>query len=149
MNDEIKEILDIENYRNKDGYVENINLSPNEIHKLSDYIINLQNELKYQKEMEDEYIEKHTKLLQDFTNLQEEIEQLTKECIGMKDEIKDLCNKLSISNNIIDEFEEWLKTIPNYFMDTRSNNSGIEKQNGMKYIIDLSLEKLQKLKQEN
>ena len=50
-------------------------------------------------------------------------------------------------NNIIDEFENWLKTIPNYFMDTRSFNSGIEKQNGMKYIIDLSLEKLQELKE--
>lgn len=49
-------------------------------------------------------------------------------------------------NNIIDEFENWLKTIPNYFMDTRSLNSGIEKQNGMKYIIDLSLEKLKELK---
>lgn len=56
------------------------------------------------------------------------------------------CNANYKLNNIIDEFENWLKTIPNYFMDTRSLNSGIEKQNGMKYIIDLSLEKLKELK---
>lgn len=42
MTEEIKEILDIEKYRNKDGYVENINLLPDEIHKLLDYITNLQ-----------------------------------------------------------------------------------------------------------
>lgn len=45
MSEEIKEILDIERYRNKDGYVENINLLPDEIHKLLDYITNLQNQL--------------------------------------------------------------------------------------------------------
>ena len=45
MNNEIKEILDIEKYRNKDGYVENINLLPSEIHKLLDYITNLQEEI--------------------------------------------------------------------------------------------------------
>lgn len=39
-------------------------------------------------------------------NQVKEIEQLTKECIGMKDEIKDLCNKLSKLNNIIDELEK-------------------------------------------
>ena len=42
MEKEIKEILDIERYRNKDGYVENINLLPDEIHKLLDYITRLQ-----------------------------------------------------------------------------------------------------------
>ena len=44
-----------------------------------------------------------------------EIEQLTKECIGMKDEIKDLCNKLSKSNNIIDELKKWLKDEANFW----------------------------------
>ena len=44
-----------------------------------------------------------------------EIERLTKECIGMKDEIKDLCNKLSESNNIIDELEKWLKDEANFW----------------------------------
>ena len=46
MNNEINEILDIEKYRNKNGYVENINLLPSEIHKLLDYITNLQEENK-------------------------------------------------------------------------------------------------------
>lgn len=44
MNEEIKKILDIENYRNKYGYVEDINLLPSEIDKLLDYITNLQEE---------------------------------------------------------------------------------------------------------
>ncbi|MBR5303485.1 MAG: hypothetical protein IKU37_01495 [Candidatus Gastranaerophilales bacterium] len=44
MNNEIKEILDIERYRNKDGYVENINLTPDELHLLLDYITNLEEE---------------------------------------------------------------------------------------------------------
>lgn len=46
MNNDIKEILDIERYRNKDGYVENISLLPREFDKLLDYITNLQEENK-------------------------------------------------------------------------------------------------------
>ena len=62
MKDEIKKILDIENYRNKDGYVENIKLLPSEIHKLSDYITNLQEEkdkFKSRCEKANEYIKEN------------------------------------------------------------------------------------------
>lgn len=50
MTEEIKEILDIERYRNKDGYVENISLLPSEIHKILDYITNLQKEIEREKQ---------------------------------------------------------------------------------------------------
>lgn len=58
MSDEIKEILDNERYRNKDGYVENINLLPDEIHKLLDYITNLKNQLQQKENIMKEVREK-------------------------------------------------------------------------------------------
>ena len=49
-------------------------------------------------------------------------------------------------NNIINEFKKWLDTVPNYFMDTRSNNTGVYIQKGMQQMIDMSKNKLQELK---
>ncbi len=49
-------------------------------------------------------------------------------------------------NNIINEFEEWLNNIPNYFMDRRSNNTGVYVQKGMQQMIDMCNNKLRELK---
>ena len=49
-------------------------------------------------------------------------------------------------NNVIDKFEKWLDTVPNYFMSIRSNNTGVYVQKGMQQMIDMSKKKLQELK---
>ena len=85
MSDEIKEILDVENYRNKDGYVENINLLPDEIHKLLDYITNLQT-------IEREY----SSLLSENAKLQQENDKLN----NITNELEKWCNEC-IDNHII------------------------------------------------
>lgn len=100
MNDEIKEIL--EEFLKEKGayslrYSFNGDLAYSQEQILKDYITNLQNELKYQKEMEDEYIKKHTKLLQDFTNLQEENEDL-------KDRLKVMEH---FKNSLLEENEDY------------------------------------------
>ena len=71
MKDEIKEILDIERYRNKDGYAENINLLPSEIVAIKDYITNLQEEINILTAESTEWESK-------FYDLQEEYEKLLK-----------------------------------------------------------------------
>lgn len=70
MNNEIKEILDIEKYKNKDGYVENINLLPSEIHKLLDYITNLQQENEKIKNYYNDNVNKYEDLLIKYNDLQ-------------------------------------------------------------------------------
>lgn len=68
MKDEIKEILDkpkilmlsYGNYISLDDYV-----------KLKDYITNLQEDLDYQRQAEQEYNEKYTKLMKKYKELQE------------------------------------------------------------------------------
>lgn len=50
-------ILDIEKYRNKEGYVENINLMPDELHQLLDYITKLQQENQQLKKQKDDVFE--------------------------------------------------------------------------------------------
>ena len=52
-------------------------------------------------------------------------------------------------NNIINELEKWLDTIPNYFMDSRSNNNGVYIQKGMKQQIDMTKQKIKELKGED
>ena len=55
-------ILDIEKYRNKEGYVENINLIPDELHQLLDYITKLQQENQQLKENYDRIYNENCKL---------------------------------------------------------------------------------------
>lgn len=52
------------------------------------------------------------------------------------------------SNKVLTELEEWLKSIPKYFMDKRSFNNGVYIEQGMQKQIDLTLDKIQKLKEE-
>lgn len=74
MNNEIKEILD--KLKNHIEHIRFANLTNYELRLLYDYITNLQEDLKYQKEMEEEYNKKHTKLMQDYSKLQKENDRL-------------------------------------------------------------------------
>jgi chromosome segregation ATPase len=49
--------------------------------------------------------------------LEQEIERLTKECIGMKNEIKEWCNKYSKLNNKRNEAIEYIENNDLYFQD--------------------------------
>lgn len=68
----IKEILD---FKEDADYKR---LSIEDILLLKECITNLQEDLKYQKEMYDEYCDKHTKLMQEYSNLKKENEILNK-----------------------------------------------------------------------
>ena len=81
MNEEIKEILDIERYRNKDGYIENISLTPDEIHILLDYITNLQQE-------------------------NQDIKDTLQDKLDYIGHLKELCDKYEEEHNT--EFNEWV-----------------------------------------
>lgn len=89
-------------------------------------------------ELCNKYEEEHKTAFKLWTMKMEEIPTY-EEKIEMQNEIKRL-------NNIINKFEKWLDTVPNYFMDTRSNNTGVYIQKGMQQMIDMSKNKLQELK---
>ena len=73
--------------------------------------------------------------------------QKDKEIERLKDVIKNKhLKEIERLNNILSNFEKWLDTVPNYFMDTRSNNTGVYVQKGMQQMIDMSKNKLQELK---
>ena len=82
-------------------------------------------------------------------NIKDEIEHLEWYCT-----FKDTINPFQMYeenkrlNNIINEFDKWLNIIPNYFMDRRSNNTGVYVQKGMQQMIDMCKNKLQELKGE-
>lgn len=85
--------------------------------------------------------------LEENKRLNKENEELKKiQCTflgtGCKAEIERL-------NNIINGLEKWLDTIPNYFMDSRSNNNGVYIQKGMKQQIDMTKTKIKELKGSN
>lgn len=61
--------------------------------------------------------------------------------------IKQLEEENERLNNIIDELEKWLNDVPKYFMSKGSFNSGVSIQQGMQYQIDLTKDKLKKLKE--
>lgn len=85
MDQEIKNILDIERYRNKDGYVENISLMPDEIHKLLDFITNLQEKVNQYENPDDLtlfYMWLDEKAKDKMKYLQEHCEYASKVCIA-------------------------------------------------------------------
>lgn len=61
------------------------------------------------------------------------------------DYIEDLESK-NKEKIILNKLEEWLKSIPNYFMDKRSFNNGVYIEQGMQKQIDLTLDKIKELR---
>lgn len=88
MNKEIKEILELtiqfveEELDKGTPKKDIINAYSTQVREafnhIKGYITNLQEDLKYQKEMYDEYCDKHTKLMQEYSNLKKENEILNK-----------------------------------------------------------------------
>jgi prefoldin subunit 5 len=74
------------------------------------------------------------------------INDLLKRISDLEFEVEKQDKEIERLNNIINEFEEWLNNIPNYFMDRRSNNTGVYVQKGMQQMIDMCNNKLQELK---
>lgn len=96
----IKEIIDIEKYRNKDGYVENISLMPDEIHKLSDYITNLQ-------QINKNLTNSLNKKVEEGIKLQLENDKLKEQCKQWKENHKAVCiQRDNILNNTVKDIEE-------------------------------------------
>ena len=87
-------ILDIEKYRNKEGYVENINLIPDELHQLLDYITKLQQENQQLKENYDRIYNENCKLREEHNitdiSLLDENQQLKKQKDDVVEYIKGL-----------------------------------------------------------
>lgn len=92
---------------------------------------------------EDFNLEEHQK-----QNRYEAIQVLLQENKQLKEDFAVLKKLQMISNDILNELEEWLKSIPKYFMDKRSFNNGVYIEQGMQKQIDLTLDKIQKLKEE-
>ena len=72
-----------------------------------------------------------------------EIKQAIDDLVNENEMLQDKVYKLE---NIINELEKWLDTIPNYFMDSRSNNNGVYIQKGIEQQIDMTKQKIKELK---
>lgn len=120
MNKEIKEILDKLQYvannqiieydtsLNPDNVDENIcPLTSNECVQLLNHITNLREDLKYQKEMYDEYCDKHTKLMQAYSNLKKENEILNKGIVYAKRIEKDYKTRFDNAIELIKDTKEY------------------------------------------
>lgn len=78
--------------------------------------------------------------LKSYDELQFEIMRLNTDNYLKQQKIDQLTNNWN-------ELEEWLKIIPKYFMDRRSNNTAVYIQEGMKQQIDLTLDKMKEIKE--
>ena len=122
MNNDIKEILDNlkktadniifvicgsqEELDKAPKYTANfLSINDRQTKTLLDYITNLQEDLDYQKEMYLEYCDKHTKLIQKYSDLQEENERLNNELGAL------LIEKYGVSNLNIDKNGNFKGTI--------------------------------------
>ena len=70
-----------------------------------------------------------------------------KELQRLNDKLHKFEEKIKQLKSILIELEEWLEKIPNYFMDKRSFNNGVYIEQGMQKQIDLTLNKIQELKE--
>lgn len=103
-------------------------------------INSLKQEVNFYKDLSNTANNELTLLQHKLINSQQENKQLKEDFAVLK--------KLQmISNDILNELEEWLKSIPKYFMDKRSFNNGVYIEQGMQKQIDLTLDKIQKLKE--
>lgn len=103
-------------------------------------INSLKQEVNFYKDLSNTANNELTLLQHKLINSQQENKQLKEDFAVLK--------KLQmISNDILNELEEWLKSIPKYFMDKRSFNNGVYIEQGMQKQIDLTLDKIQELKE--
>lgn len=146
MNREIKEILDMFTKYKDNWYSVEYILKPKQCVILFDYITNLQEELEYQKQAEQEYNEKHTKLMKKYKKSCETYQQALDETMSEKmdlekenDRLKETLHWKQLESNIfyksrIDKAIEE-KKIPEKLkieQDTPTSNYYIRNENGTK-----------------
>ena len=118
MKDEIKEI--IENVKKCCDITKEQNFivyQRQDILKLLDYITNLQEELKYQKQAEIEYNEKHTKLMKKYKKLQRENEKLKEldENYPIEEQLEEALKWKNIYKSRIDKANEYIEENTRWF----------------------------------
>ena len=81
-----------------------------------------------------------------FADILDRKENKNKTCVEI---VVDQDLEIERLNNIINEFDKWLNNIPNYFMDKRSNNTGVYIQKGMQQMIEDCKSVIEQLKKDD